>query len=197
MASVIIATTGVPGCGKSYVRCARFLVDDFLIHSGGSHYSNFPVNVDAVADAVVKKANFAKTGFLAKITAPFRLKKNIVTVEEIKARVIVIPDDVLMSWRHEESGPWDYFQGVDLKYAHIAIDEIHNFISATCTSIEYIKKWGDFLAEIRHRGCSFEGLTQDYKQVHDCLMSRAGLRYELIPAEDLRDPFFHIQMMDS
>jgi hypothetical protein len=32
--------------------------------------------------------------------------------------------------------------------------------------------------------------------VHECLVGRAGLRYELVPAEDLRDPFFGVQMMD-
>lgn len=196
MASTIIATTGVPGCGKSYVRCARFLVDDFLLNTGGVHYSNFPVNIDAVSEAVVRKSNFLKTGFWAKITAPFRLKKHIVTVEEIRKRIVVIPKDILQAWRREESGPWEYFQGVDLRYAHIAIDEIHNFIPATGSSTEHINRWTDFLAEVRHRGCTFEGLTQDHTQVHECLIKRAGLRYELIPAEDLRDPFFHIQMMD-
>jgi hypothetical protein len=196
MASTIIVTTGVPGTGKTYIRCARFLVDDFLIHTNGIHYSNFPVFSDVIAKEVARRSNLFKSGYWAKITAPFRLKQHTVTEQEIRDRIKVIPDHVLQAWKNEQSGPWEYFQGVDLKYCHIAIDEIHNFIPAVGGNIEYIKKWADFLGEVRHRGCTVEALTQSYKQVNECLMSRCGLRYELIPAEDLRDPFFNIQMAD-
>lgn len=196
MASVIILTTGAPGTGKTYIRCARFLVDDFLINNQGVHYSNFPVYPDVVATEVVRKCNFFKKGILAKITAPFRQRQHIVTQDEMLDRVKIIPDDVLQSWKREESGPWEYFKDVDLRYAHIAIDEIHEFIPVDGKSADYIRKWESFLGEIRHRGCTFEGLTQNIKRVNDCLTSRAGLRYELIPAEDMRDPLFHIQMAD-
>ena len=182
--AVVILTTGVPGCGKTYVRAARFLVDDFLINTRGIHFSNFPLEVDTIAQDVSKKLS---KGFFKK------LKR--VTPEDIKRRIQIIPDDVLQSWRREESGPWDYFKGVNLKYAHIAIDEIHNFISSS-KSDEYLKLWDEFLGEVRHRGCTFEGVTQDIGQVGQVLKGRAAVRLELIPAEDLRDPWFKIKMSD-
>ena len=46
------------------------------------------------------------------------------TENDIKKRLEVIPDDVLQLWRNGYSGPWDYFRGRDLKYCHIAIDEV-------------------------------------------------------------------------
>jgi len=102
---------------------------------------------------------------------------------------------VLQAWKDERSGPWEYFEGVDLKYAHIAIDEIHNFMSGM-HSLDHLKKWDEFLGEVRHRGCTFEGLTQSASQVSSILTRRSGVRYELVPAEDLRDPYFHIPMLD-
>lgn len=195
MASTIILTTGVPGSGKSYVRCACFLVDYFLLNSDGLHISNFPVNREEIAKEVVRRSNLFKSGFWAKITAPFRRKQHHITVEDILKRIIVIPDSILQSWRNEQSGPWNYFNGVELTESHIALDEIHNFISPT-KSVEYLKKWDEFLGEIRHRGCTFEGLTQDILSVDPILKNRAGIRLELVPADTLRDPFFHITMSD-
>ena len=185
--SVIILTTGVPGCGKTYVRAARFLVDDFLVNGSGIHISNFPLNVDVIAEDVSKKINRSR-GF-------FGIFRKKVTPEDIKKRLEIIPDDVLQSWRVGLSGPWDYFSGRDLKYAHIALDEIHNFINSRCSE-SVLKQWDDFLGEVRHRGCTFEGLTQDIGQVDSVLTGRASIRLELIPAEDLRDPFFKIRMLD-
>ena len=185
--SVIMLTTGVPGCGKTYVRAARFLVDDFLINTRGVHYSNFPLNVDVIAEAVSRKMS-RKFGL-------FGLKKRKVTPEDIKKRIVIIPDEELQAWLREESGPWDYFSGVNLKYAHIAIDEIHNFLSPY-SSPEYAQAWNTFLGEVRHRGCTFEGLTQDVNQVSQYLKGRAATRLELLPGEDLRDPYFKIKMLD-
>lgn len=185
--SVVILTTGVPGCGKTYIRCAKFLVDDFLINTNGIHISNFPVNVDEVSAAVFKKVSKHRSIF-----GVFRKKTSL---EDIKKRIWIIPDDELQRWRSGVSGPWDYFSGVNLKYCHIAIDEIHNFINSRCSD-DLLKKWDDFLGEVRHRGCTFEGLTQDIDQVDKVLTGRAGVRLELFPGEDLRDPYFKIKMAD-
>lgn len=184
--AVIILTTGVPGCGKTYVRAARFLVDDFLINTDGLHISNFPLNVDEIAEAVVAKRNRFSV---------FGRKNDQVTLQQVRNRIRIIPDDVLQLWRAEKSGPWEYFQGADLKYAHIAIDEIHNFVSPS-SSEAYVEKWDQFLGEVRHRGCTFEGLTQDIAQVDQVFVGRAAVRMELIPAEDFRDPYFKIKMSD-
>ncbi len=189
--STIILTTGVPGSGKTYIRCARFLVDDFLINTQGVHYSNFPVNADEIAQDVHRKLS-GKLGFFARLVFGSR---KVPSVEEIKERIQVIPDDVMQSWRLGLSGPWDYFKDIDLKYAHIAIDEIHEIVKIT-TPFDCLEKWDEFLGTIRHRGCTIEGLTQDISSVDRCFTSRAAIRYELTPCEDLRDPYFKIPLYD-
>ena len=190
MNSVITLTTGVPGAGKTYVRAARFLVDDFLIDSNGIHISNFPLNVDAIAETVYGK--FQRGG---KISRFFGIKRNKTTLDGIKKRIEIIPDIVLQSWKWERSGPWDYFRGRDLRYCHIAIDEIHNFLSDHKSS-EYLQRWDDWLGEVRHMGCTFEGLTQDITQVAQCLVGRASIRLEIVPLETVRDPYFNIPLGD-
>ena len=185
-ASVILLTTGVPGAGKTYVRASRFLVDDYLVNTKGIHISNFPLNVDRIATDVSKK--LSKRSF-------FNFLRKKVSVEDIKKRIEIIPDWVLQSWRNEISGPWEYFQGRDLRYCHIAIDEIQNYVSPS-KSKEYLQKWDEFLGEIRHRGCTFEGLTQDIDQVDKIFTGRAAVRLEIVPCEVLRDPYFKIPMID-
>ena len=185
--STIIITTGVPGCGKSYVRCARFLYDSFLPDTNGVHYSNFPVNVDTLCDTLERrrKINLFSRFFV----------RHLPTAEDYKSRVKVIPEDVMRSWRDYTSGPWDYFKGLDLRYCHIALDEIHEICRRDMPEDIY-SKWDEFLGTIRHRGCTIEGLTQDISLVSKCFVSRCSLRYELIPCEDLRDPFFKIPLGD-
>ena len=183
--STIIITTGVPGSGKSYVRCARFLYDEFLRNGNGVHYSNFPVNPDALCEAVSRSLSH---GFFNRLFRRGDLKN-------LEKRVVVIPESVIASWRSGLSGPWDYFKGVDLKYAHIAIDEIHEIVRSDLPE-EVYAKWDEFLGTIRHRGCTIEGITQDISLVSKCFISRCSLRYELVPVEDLRDPFFNIPVYD-
>ncbi len=79
MNSVITITTGVPGAGKTYVRAARFLVDDFLINSNGIHISNFPLNIDAISETVYKKLHLG-----GKISRLFGIKHNKTTLDDIK-----------------------------------------------------------------------------------------------------------------
>ena len=184
MSSVILLTTGVPGAGKTYVRASRFIVDDFLINTKGIHISNFPLNIDEIISTVSRK-----------LSKTFFFKKNHVSEDSLRKRLEIIPDWVLQSWRNESSGPWEYFQGRDLRYCHIAIDEIQNYVSPS-KSKEYLQKWDEFLGEIRHRGCTFEGLTQDIDQVDRIFTGRAAVRLEIVPCEVLRDPFFKISMID-
>ena len=184
--STIIITTGVPGCGKSYVRCARYLYDYFLPNTNGIHYSNFPVNAEVLGCLLSKRKN----GFLHRL-----FNRNVSSSADYSNRVKRIPDDVMRSWREFKSGPWDYFKGVDLRYSHIALDEVHEICRRDMPD-DIFSKWDEFLGTIRHRGCTIEGLTQDISLVSKCFVSRCSLRYELIPCEDLRDPFFGILMSD-
>ena len=76
--SVITLTTGPAGSGKTYVRCARFLVDEWLPERKGIHYSNFPVFRDKAAEFVARKLNK--------------------TSDELLDRIQIIPDAVLNTW---------------------------------------------------------------------------------------------------
>ena len=190
--SVITLTTGVPGCGKTYVRAARFIVDHFLLDTDGHYYTNFPLNIEEIVTEV-----HSRQKILSKFSTLFFRKSNIHDKDYYYNRLHIIPDHILHAWRSHVSGPWEYFSNVDLKNAHIAIDEIHNFISKRDdTDKDFVKQWDDFLGEIRHRGCTFEGITQDIDQVSSVFTGRCSLRLELIPCEDLRDPYFKIIMSD-
>lgn len=186
--SVIMLTTGVPGSGKTYIRCARFVANQFLPHSRGVHYSNFPIYRDKVADFVHRRY-FSRLG-LSRFFYRYRP-----TVDDLFERVQVIPPAVIDLWRRGDSGPWEYFKDIDLQGAHIAIDEIHEIISSS-SSGSHVEKWDAFLGTIRHLGCTIEGLTQDVKSIHSCFTSRASIQNELVPLEDLRDPFFGIRVYD-
>src|SRR5688500_7782343 len=103
--ATVISTTGAPGTGKTYSRCARFLYDWWLPEETGVHWSNFPINVDA----------FAKK------------------FPNANERIRIIPKEELAKWTACDGthGPWDFFHEMDLQGAHIAIDECHNYLAKT------------------------------------------------------------------
>jgi len=167
--AVVIFTTGAPGTGKTYSRCARFLWDYWLPNEKGVHWSNFPV--------VIEK-------FLTKYP-------------DAEKRIKIIPKDVLDSWAAGESGPWDYFHDKDISGAHIAIDEIHNYMRKTGKGVVALtRKWELWLGEIRHRGCTVEFLSQDPQKVNKCVEQHAAVRILLVNSDDRRDPLFGILLGD-
>ena len=189
--AVVTLTTGVPGAGKTYVRAARYLVDYFLLEEEGDYYTNFPLNVDEIVDEVYSRQK------IRNVFQRFFIKGDAIKEKSyFRDRIHIIPDQFLQSWRHHKSGPWECFDGVNLVGAHIAIDEIHNYLKASEVDKEYLAKWDDFLGEVRHRGCTFEGITQDISSVSDIYLNRVSLRIELIPGEDRRDPYYKILMYD-
>ena len=173
--STVLLTTGVAGSGKSYVRCARFLVDEFLPDTDGVHYSNFPVFPEKIAALI----------------AP-RLK---VEPGAIIDRIKVIPDEALQTWISGESGPWDYFRDLDLQNTHIAIDEIHNFCGKN-TKRKTRARWQSWLGEIRHRGATVEFISQSPQKIAREIEYEAGVRLSLINSADRRDPFFGVTLGD-
>lgn len=171
--AVCISTTGAPGSGKTYSRCAKFLVDWWLPEEKGDHWSNFPINMEA-------------------------LEKRHPGASQ---RVFVIPDDELKSWRDFESetprGPWDFFKDYDLTGAHIAIDECHKWLPrAGKGNQKNAKRWEDWLSEIRHRKCTVEFLSQDPQKVNKVVDFVSTVRINLVNSEDKRDPLFSILMGD-
>jgi len=173
--SVITLTTGPAGSGKTYVRCSRFLCDEWLPERSGVHYSNFPVFRDKVAEFVSRR-----TG------------KN---QDELLERMQIIPDQVLATWINGQSGPWDYFHEKNLDGCHIAIDECHNFCGAK-THHRVRQRWQAWLGEIRHQGATVEFLSQSPEKVAKEIHYEAGLRLSLINSEDRRDPFLGILLGD-
>ena len=188
--SIITATFGVPGSGKTYSR-VKWLVDDFLINNPtGLYITNIPVIPEAVADYFC------------------RLHKNL-TRESILQRIVIIPDDQLIIWEKlnqlenrdlnsftsETFPPTQYLQQFNLQGAHIAIDEFHKYFSKRGPKL--LKKlWNDWFAEIRKTGCVFEAITQSYGQMADEFLDKCGTRLELVNHADFRDPLFGIRLGD-
>ena len=176
MARVQIMLTCAPsGAGKSYRRCAWYLVKDFLPYGKGVHCSNFPVNIEALAEYMERTAK--------------------ISPEETRKRVRVIPQDVVDSWARGSSGPWDYFAGVDLKGWHIAIDEAHNFCG-TNVGKEVVKRWQEWVGELRHCGATVEFLTQHEDKLHKAIKDEAVILNALVKSDERPDPLFKIPMAD-
>lgn len=166
--SVVTVTTGVSGSGKTYYRCAVFLVDEWLPNHEGKLISNYPLKLDALV------SEFG---------------------EGVLDRVEIIPDSVLSEWREGRSGPWDYFAGRDISGCHIAIDEIHNYCPKTADN-KLRKKWMMFVGEIRHQGATIEFLTQNEAKCAKELLAEAEIRFEIINGENLRFPVLRYRMGD-
>ncbi len=179
--STVYLTTGPAGSGKTYRRCAKFMVDEFLPKETGHIYTNYPVFAEKMAEAVSKKHKIPK--------------------EDILKRIHVIPKEELDKWmltydkRYSDraEGPWSYFQDIDINNAHIAIDEIHNFCGVS-TPKHQRQKWGKWLGEIRHRGATVEFLTQSPNKLADEIKWEASVLISLVNGETNRDPFFKIML---
>lgn len=171
----VFMTTGTAGSGKSYIRCARFMVDEFLPNETGVHFSNFPLFADEISTAVSEKTG---QEFAA-----------------VRDRIRTIPDEVLKLWMREESGPWDYFQDLDIQGAHIAIDEVHNF-AGEHHSARHKGRWAEWLGEIRHRGATVELLSQDPDKIAKRIHLECAMRLQLTNSETRRDPFLKIPLAD-
>lgn len=189
--SVIILTTGAPGTGKTYSR-VRWLVRNFLVENKtGLYITNFRLNVDEIASDVAKR-----TGRDA---------------DDIRARIVLIPDSELLEWRDFATSeskqklaqridrvgfpPAMYFEQFNLENAHIALDEFHRYFCKQNSAL-WGKSWNEWFAEIRKLGCTFEAITQDMSLIPNEFIGKTGYRIDLIPFADERDPFFKIPHYD-
>ncbi|QQE12321.1 hypothetical protein JD969_02270 [Planctomycetota bacterium] len=170
MLTVIELTTGVPGAGKSYRRCAHYLVNDWLKDKENRiHYSNFPVDIEAIAEYTSRR--------------------------DVDEHIKEIPEDVIETWLEGRSGPWEYFQDTDLACCHIALDEFDHFCS-TNHKKEIRTQWAAWLKEIRHQGATVEFITQDHQAVAKEVERKVAVRRSLTVGADRRDPYFKIKMYD-
>lgn len=165
--STVSLTVGVSGSGKTYYRCAVFLMDEWLPNHEGLLISNYPINIDEVEKDWPGASR----------------------------RIEIIPEDVLKSWRDGSSGPWDYFNDRDISGCHIAIDEIHNYCGKS-TDNKVRKKWQQFIGELRHQGATIEFLTQAESKCAKEIINEAEIRYEIQNGENRRLPFLGYRMGD-
>jgi len=201
--AVVSFTTGPAGSYKSYSRCARFLLEEFLPRGRGLpeekqpiHYSNFPIKFEPWTDV----NGVARPGLIA-LAAELGFDE-----AEVRRRVRVIPAEEMERWRNNglrgrsqklvAHGPWDYF-GEEfaaerpLAGAYISIDECHNYIPVTAAGVVQ-DAWSQFLGELRHRGATIEFLSQHEAKVHKCIQHETEVRFELVNNDLKRDPFFKI-----
>lgn len=179
--AVVCLTSAPPGSGKTYIRFARFIWEEWLPYcSPGVHWSNFPARMDPWEDEQGNKGE----GLAALASKRFKISE-----EEVRNRVRRIPEEVTDSWMNDKKvdGPWNYFRDVDINGAHIAIDEAHNFFpnSGRRKHAEALRDW---LAEIRHRGATVEFITQHPGQVCKELGHICGERLILTNLENEFEP---------
>lgn len=179
MSFTIQFTSAPAGSGKTYGRGVRFAVEEFLPYQTGNFWSNYPLNVDAMVAHVCECH--------PKLDA-----------DEIRSRIRIIPTEVLKEWRTEKSTPADYFGQFtkdELWGSHIAIDEIHKFCNRHSHK-DVVKKWQEWLGELRHDGVTFECLTQAEMKVLKSIRDEALLQRFMFNTENKPDPFFGILMGD-
>ena len=76
--SIITATFGAPGSGKTYSR-VRWLCTDFLVNNpSGLYITNIPVNVEAISEYMSHILKCDK--------------------DQISSRIVLIPDSELVMW---------------------------------------------------------------------------------------------------
>lgn len=190
--SVVMLTIGVAGSGKTYRRCAHFLLTEFLPDGVGRHWSNFPLGV-VPQDHTFPPAEEGET-FVDRLAVESAKRMNC-DADEIRDRIKLIPADELKRWESGESGPWEFFANEDLQDCHIAIDEIHNFCSTESKSA--VKQaWMQWLGEIRHRGCTVEFISQVEQKVPKEIRRECGMELRLTSCETERDPFFKVFYAD-
>lgn len=167
--ATITLTVGVSGSGKTYRRCAMYIADEWLPKHTGVLYCNYPVNFEGL------EKDFE--GY------------------NVRERIRIIDDDELQKWRTGQSGPWDYFKGIDLSGSRICIDEAHNFCHRK-SDLKIRRAWSAFVGELRHRGAQLELLTQNEQKLATELLNEAEIKLEIINGESRRLPIFGFRMGD-
>ena len=179
--SVVQFTVGRAGAGKTYSRCAKFLVDELLPETDLVHWSNFPYDRERVALLTVEKRGGVVADYLD--------------------RMQQFSEADLARWRSGDSGPWELFRsdenpdGPSLDNVHVAIDEIHEYAGINHSKV-HRAKWQRWLGQLRHQGATIEFLTQNEGKVCREIKLEASVRRELTHSDERPDPFFKIELGD-
>lgn len=190
--SVVTCTVGPAGSGKSFRRCAHFIINEFLPEHDGVHWSNFPLGT--VPDDHSYPPEYEGETFIDRIANRAAAMHGL-DEEKLHSRIQMIPQEELKRWETGESGPWDFFEGKNLQDAHIAIDEIHNFLDPQAPQKQK-QAWRQWLGEIRHQGATVEFISQSDQKIAIELRRESAMLIELQNTETLRDPVFRIELGD-
>lgn len=180
--SVVTLTTAPAGTGKSYRRCAHFILYELLPDTTLKHLSNFPIQFEEWGEG--------KAGMIAVAE-----RRGVATRDQVLERIETIPEAETQKWLDGTSGPWDYFRERDLAGYHLAIDEIHNFCGKN-SHVSIKKQWQTWLGELRHRGARIEFISQHPQKIAKEIRDEAEILLELVAGESRTDPWFGIGMGD-
>lgn len=179
--AVVTLTEGGKGVGKTFRRGPHFLVNDFLPQRGGTCYTNLPVFRDAIARVMAIRTGRDEAEFID--------------------RIQTIPTAELEKWEQSNkdgtplSGPWDYFEKIDLVGCHIQIDEMHNYCGAHHHK-KHVGRWVEWLGEVRHLGVTVEFISQHVMKMAAPVRREVAVKLYLKTTEDDHDPYFKIKMGD-
>lgn len=177
--STIMITTASMGAGKTYMRGAVYVAQEWLPYHKGLHVSNMPLKPDAMAKYCQR-----------------RYKRDCNAQE----RIIRMPAEMIQRWLDEKAvhGPWEEFgpgKRWSLSGTHVAIDEAHLFVPRA-QFVERRRAWRDWIREIRHEGGTVEFLTQNLEALDNDLVKMCDIRYTISNRVSDRDPIFKIPMAD-
>ena len=196
MSLLIMYTSGRGGEGKSYRRGGEFVLNEFLPDFGEDSvlHCNYPIKFDEWVDC----KGVTRPGLVE-----IAKNKHNIDEDEVRRRIQLFPEDEIDAWLQWNNnsgrvdGPWTYFADnkINIDKAHIAIDEIHNFVPVVGGN-DIALEWARWLGEIRHEGATIEFLTQADSKVHKTIKDHATIRLEIESSVHRRDPFFKVPLGD-
>ena len=191
MRSVVTITTGESGSGKSYA-LVRWVTETFLKEPDGRFISNLPLGV--VPEDHSFPPEYEGETFIDRI-AVRASQLHGGQPEDYVDRIVLIPEEVLKTWRSGESGPWDYFSEWDETGNHLLIDEFHNFCGMGA-STELKSKYGELFGELRHWGWDARLCSQNLGKIPMEIRREAGAHELCRNTEKDVDPLFGIYLED-
>ncbi len=169
----ILTKFGTTGSGKTYSTVVD-LVQTGLPNTTYRYITNLPIEVEAM------KKHFGNT--------------NNKRLQDLESRFYFLTEEVLLTWKNEESGPWDLPREI-LANSTIILDEAQHFVGPT-KSDHYLEKWKLFLGEVRHEKLAIEFMTQFEESIHKHMAKAAGQAWYFTDGRVEKDPWFGIEFGD-
>ncbi|WP_437229797.1 zonular occludens toxin domain-containing protein [Planctomicrobium sp. SH661] len=141
---------GESGAGKTLYVSAFQLVN-FLRDESGDYWHNLPLKPEGLAALSGK------------------------SVQEVEARLKLIPAEELKTWIEGKGGPWSFFADKDIKGAHIAIDEAHRYFGKK-HSKAHLAALGEWTGGLRHHGATCQLITQHEFKLSTDARNEAGVQ---------------------